>query len=88
MLSLPYKKSHISENLHPKYILTTVGNNQENKIISHSLNLSNKNCCYYILNNKLRKKSKCKNNINPVLTLYTNTNGNNSLSSIIRKKKE
>ena len=86
MLSLPYKKSHISESLHPKYILTTVGNNQENKIISHSLNLSNKNCCYYILNNKLRKKSKCKNNINPVLTLYTNTNGNNSLSSYNPKK--
>ena len=86
MLSLPYKKSHISESLHPKYILTTVGNNQENKIISHSLNLSNKNCCYYILNNKLRKKSKGKNNINPILTLYTNTNGNNSLSSYNPKK--
>ena len=88
MLSLPYKKSHNSENINTKYILTTLGNNHENKKISQSLNLSNRNCCYYILNNKLRKKEKSKNNINfnQINTVYTNTNGNNSLSSYNLKK--
>ena len=86
MMSFPYKKNHNSENLHTNYILTTTGNNQENKNTSHSLSLSNKNCCYYILNNKLRKKEKSKNNLNHVNTLYSNTNGNNSLSSYNLKK--
>ena len=82
------KNKHNSENLDTKYILTTTGNNKENKVISHSLNLPNKNCCYYIINNKLRKKEKNKNNINHLNSLYsnTNTNGNNSLSSNNLKK--
>ena len=82
------KNKHNSENLNMKYILTTTGNNPENKVISHSLNLSNKNCCYYLMNNKLRKKEKSKNNINHINSLYsnTNTNGNNSLSSYNLKK--
>ena len=75
-----------SENLNKNYILTTLGNNPENKIISHSLNLSNKNNLYYIKNNKLKKRDKSKNQINHINTLYSNTNGNNSLSSLNLKK--
>ena len=66
------------------YILTTTGNNLDNKLISHSLNLSNKNG-YYLLNNNLQKKNN-KYKINHINTLYSNTNGNNSLSSYNLKK--
>ena len=86
MLSFPYKRSHNSANLYNNYILTTTGINRENKNVSHSLNLSNKNCCYYILNNKLRKKEKNQNIINHINTLNSNTNGNNSLTSYNLKK--
>ena len=84
MLSLPYKKSHNSANLNTNYILTTT-NNQDKKT-SHSLNLLNKKGFYYIINNNLRKKEKSKNSINHINTLYSNTNGNNSLSSCNQKK--
>ena len=82
------KNKHKSENLNTKYVLTTLGNNQENKIISHSLNLSNKNSYYYLVNNKLKKRKTSKNNLIRINTLYsnTNTNGNNSLSSYNLKK--
>ena len=82
------KNKHKSENLNTKYVLTTLGNNQENKIISHSLNLSNKNSYYYLVNNKLKKRKTSKNNLIHINTLYsnTNTNGNNSLSSYNLKK--
>ena len=86
MLSFPYKRSHNSANLYNNYILTTTGINRENKNVSHSLNLSNKNCCYYILNSKLRKKEKNQNIINHINTLNSNTNGNNSLTSYNLKK--
>ena len=82
------KNKHKSENLNTKYVLTTLGNNQENKKISHSLNLSNKNSYYYLVNNKLKKRKTSKNNLIRINTLYsnTNTNGNNSLSSYNLKK--
>ena len=86
MLSLPYKKSHNSANLNTNYILTKTDNNRDNKMISHSLILSNKNAFYYIISDNLKKKEKSKNSINHINTLYSNTNGNNSLSSFNIKK--
>ena len=85
VLSSGLNRNYYSGNLNNKYVLTTIGNNPENKMISHSLNLPNKTG-YYILNNKLKKQDKNKNIINPVNTLYSNTNGNNSLSSYNLKK--